>query len=319
MLKHLVTPHSHDTADRVDRALETSEEGIRALKVSLLGLGITTVLQAFVVLATNSVALLGDTLHNLGDALTAVPLWVAFAIGRRPPNRRYTHGYGRAEDVAGIFIVLMIALSAVIAGYESIRRLLDPSEVRNLGVLIAAGIIGFVGNEAVAIYRMRVGRRIGSAALVADGLHARTDGLTSLAVVLGALGVAIGWDWADPVIGLLITGAIVLVLISAARQVSARLLDAVDPALVDRAEQVLHGVDGVQGVDNLTVRWIGHRLVLEADVAVDESLSVAEGHDIAVRAHHDLLHAVSRLYQARIHIDPVNGHDQAHAPLDHHR
>src|SRR5215204_2823152 len=200
----LVGGHSHDASDQIDDALEANAAGRRALLISLVGLGLTAALQAVVVLLSGSVALLGDTLHNLADALTAVPLLVAFALARRPANKRYTYGYGRAEDLAGLFIVAMIALSAVIAAYQAIDRLLHPRDVTQLWAVADAGLIGFLGNELVARYRIRVGRRIGSAALVADGLHARTDGFTSLAVLLGAGGVAVGWGWADPVVGLII-------------------------------------------------------------------------------------------------------------------
>ena len=210
-LSHLITPHSHDSADKVDQAMETSREGIRALWISLAVLGATAVLQAVGVLLSHSVALLGDTLHNVADALTAVPLGIAFVLGRRPATRRYTYGYGRAEDLAGIVIVAFIAASSAVAGYEAVRRLLHPAAVSHLPYVAAAAVVGFAGNEIVARYRITVGRRIGSAALVADGLHARTDGFTSLAVLVGVGGVAIGWRWADPVVGVLITVAILFV------------------------------------------------------------------------------------------------------------
>ncbi len=186
----------------MDDELEASAAGVRALKISLVVLAVTAALQLAVVVVSGSVALLADTVHNFADALTAVPLWVAFVVGRRAATRRYTYGYGRAEDLAGVFIVAMIALSAVVAGVESVRRLIDPQPVAYVGWVITAGVIGFLGNELVAVYRIRVGRRIGSAALVADGLHARADGFTSLAVVAGAIGVALGFPLADPVVGL---------------------------------------------------------------------------------------------------------------------
>ena len=184
----LFRPHSHDAADSVDSALEASAQGVRAVKISLAGLGVTALLQLLVVAVSGSVALLADTIHNFSDVLTAVPLWIAFIVGRRAATRRYTYGYGRAEDLAGLFIVAMIALSAVIAGVEAVGRLVDPAPVQHVGWVALAGLIGFLGNELVAIYRIRVGRQIGSAALVADGLHARTDGFTSLAVLAGAGG-----------------------------------------------------------------------------------------------------------------------------------
>src|SRR3954463_4049644 len=238
-LTGLFRPHSHDSADSVDSALESSDQGIRAVKISLIVLGATAVLQLLIVLASGSVALLADTVHNISDALTALPLWGALGGGRKAAPRRYTYGYGRAEDLAGLFIVAMIALSAIVAAVEAIRRLIDPVPVEHLAWVALAGLIGFVGNELVAVYRIRVGRSIGSAALVADGLHARTDGFTSLAVVAGAGGVAAGFQQADPLVGLLITVAILFVLRDAARQVYRRLMDAVDEDLVTAVEDVL--------------------------------------------------------------------------------
>src|SRR5262245_61477631 len=247
-LKHILTPHSHDSADKVDGALESSRAGLRALWISLLALGATAAVQAVIVALSGSVALLGDTMHNVADALTAVPLGVAFLLGRRAATRRYPYGFGRAEDIAGILIVLTIAASAAFAGYQAVDRLVHPAAVDHLPWVAAAGLIGFAGNELVARYRIVVGRRIGSAALVADGLHARTDGFTSLAVLLGAGGVAIGWRWADPVVGLLITVAILFVLKDAAGEIYRRLMDAVDPELVDTVEETLRRTPGVIAV-----------------------------------------------------------------------
>lgn len=316
---HWLTPHSHDSRDKVDSALEASREGMRALWISLLVLAATAVAQAVVVWLSSSVALLSDTLHNFADALTAIPLGIAFLVGRRAATRRYTYGFGRAEDLAGIFIVLTIAASAIYAGYEAVQRLLHPQEVRYLAYVAAAGVIGFVGNEVVARYRMAVGKRIGSAALVADGLHARTDGFTSLAVLLGAAGVAVGWQWADPVIGLVIMVAILLVLKDAALEVYRRLMDAVDPSIVDKAEETLRQTPGVEEIGTVRLRWIGHALRAECEIRVDAGLTVARGHAIALDAEHRLIHAIPRLTAAIVHADPAGDHDEAHAELDHHR
>jgi len=318
-LTHLLKPHSHDAADKVDSAMEASREGTRALWIGLAGLGITAVIQAVVAVVSGSVALLGDTLHNVADALTAVPLGIAFVIGRRPPTRRYTYGYGRAEDLAGIVIVLFIAGSSVLAGYAAIERLLHPRTVGYLWAVAIAAAVGFAGNEIVARYRISVGRRIGSAALVADGLHARTDGFTSLAVLLGAGGVAIGWRWADPVVGLGITVAIAVVLADAARQVYRRLMDAVDPALVDRVEETLRGTPGVLDIGPARLRWIGHQLRAECEIAVVETATVIEAHAVAHDAEHRLMHAVPRLTSAIVHAEPVGtvGRDQHAHTLAH--
>ena len=303
--------HSHDSADSVDSALEGSSQGIRAVKISLIVLGVTALLQLLVVAASGSVALLADSVHNVADALTAVPLWIAFVLSRRAASQRYTYGFGRVEDLAGLFVIAMIALSAVVAGWEAISRLVNPTPVEHLGWVAVAGIVGFAGNELVALYRIRVGRRIGSGALVADGLHARTDGLTSLAVVLGAAGVALGWPAADPVIGLLITGAILGVLRGAARDVFRRLLDGVDPALVDTAEQSLLETDGVLGVRHVQLRWLGHTLRAEADIEVDATLTAGQAHHIAHHAETHLLAHVARLEHATIHISPAGTHPPA--------
>lgn len=317
---HLVTPHSHDSSDKVDTALESSARGIRALWVSLAVLGVTAVVQAGIVVVSGSVALLGDTVHNAADALTAVPLGVAFVLGRRAASRGFTYGYGRAEDLAGIVIVLTIAASAAFAGWTAVNRLLDPRDMDHVGVVAAAAVVGFLGNEWVARYRIRVGRRIGSAALVADGLHARTDGFTSLAVLLGAAGAAAGWRYADPIVGLLITAAILLVLRDAAGEVFRRVMDAVDPALVGRAEEALREVRGVREVGELRMRWIGHRLRAEVAVVVDADLTVAQAHDIAVDAEHALLHAVPKLTAVLVHADPAPDPDgpDPHLALAHH-
>jgi cation diffusion facilitator family transporter len=313
-------PHSHDAMDSVDSALEASTEGIRAVKISLVALGVTAAAQLVVVLITGSVALLADTIHNFSDALTAIPLWVAFVLSRRAANRRYTYGYGRAEDLAGVFIVAMIALSSILAAYESIRRLAGPQPISHAWVVVAAGLIGFAGNELVAVYRIRVGTKIGSAALVADGLHARTDGFTSLAVVLGAIGVIAGFPLADPIVGLLITVAILAVLRGAARDIYRRLMDAVDPALVDAAEAALRDVPGVRSVDSVQLRWIGHRMRAETTLTVDHTLNIVEAHAIADQAHHQLIHRVPRLDDATVHVNPAAqpGVDH-HAATGHHR
>jgi cation diffusion facilitator family transporter len=312
-IRHALRPHSHQAADKVDAAMEASAAGMRALWVSLAVLAATAGLQAVVVALSGSVALLGDTLHNAADALTAVPLAIAFLLGRRPPSRRYTYGYGRAEDLAGVAIVLIIAASSALAGYAAVTRLAHPRPVSDLIAVACAAVIGFIGNEAVARYRIRTGRRIGSAALVADGLHARADGFTSLAVLLSVGGVAAGWDWADPVVGLLITGAILLVLWQAAREIGRRLMDAVDPAVVDQVEQALRGTPGVLGVGQVRVRWIGHNLRAECEVVVAGAASAVQAHQVAVDAEHRLLHTLPRLTAALVHADP-----QPAAGADHH-
>jgi cation diffusion facilitator family transporter len=290
----LFVPHTHDAADSIDDALEASTHGVRALKISLFLLLGTTVLQLLIFLISGSVALLADTIHNFSDALTALPLWIAFILGRRVASRRYTYGFGRAEDLAGLFIVAVVALSAIVAAVESITRFFHPETLHNLWWVVAAGFIGFAGNEVVAIYRIRVGQRIGSAALVADGVHARLDGFTSLAVVLGALGVMAGIPLADPIIGVIISAAIMVLLWGTIRSIGRRLMDGIEPDLVDKARQVLEDTHGVVSVPKIQLRWVGHRLQGAATLQLDDTtLSTAEA--IAHDAEHNLGHAMPNI------------------------
>lgn len=306
LVQRLFAPHSHDAADSVDSALEASAKGVRAVKISLVALLATSAIQVVLVLITSSVALLADTIHNFSDGLTAVPLWIAFVLGRRAANKRFTYGYGRSEDLAGLFVLVMIALSAILAGWTSIDRLLHPQPISNLILVAGAGVVGFIGNELVALYRIRVGQGIGSAALVADGYHARTDGLTSLAVVLGAIGVFLGYPQADPIIGLLITVAILWVLKGAAVQVFARLMDAVDPALTEAVERASMQ-PGVVEVTSTRLRWIGHRIEAEAHVTVDCDLTTLQSHAIAELVRHAIFHDVPKISDVMVHVDPC-GH-----------
>jgi cation diffusion facilitator family transporter len=313
--RHLVGhEHDHDSGGLVD----AGAEGIRATQVSLFGLGLTALAQAVLVVVTGSVALLSDTLHNVTDALTAVPLWIAFSLGRRAATRRFTLGYYRVEDLVGVIIVAAIALSAVGILWESVRRLADPRDLDNVWLVVAAGLIGAAGNELVARYRIVVGRRIGSEALAADGQHARTDALTSLAVVAAGLGALAGWRWADPVAGIAVGVMILVLLRRSGARIFGRLLDAVEPEVVDRIEGVAGAVDGVEHLADVTARWQGHRLLVTLTAAVDPALTVGEGHEIAQHVSHALLHEFPFVVEAVVHIDPA-GRDDAHSITDHHR
>lgn len=292
----LFVPHSHDAADSIDDALVASKEGIRAITVSLVILLITTLIQLTVVFVSGSVALLADTVHNFSDALTAIPLGIAFLLGRRVATRRYTYGFGRAEDLAGLFIVAVVALSAVVAAWQSIDRLVHPQPINNLGWVVVAGIVGFLGNELVAIYRIKVGQRIGSAALVADGVHARLDGFTSLAVVLGAVGVMLGFPLADPIVGILISVAIIILLWGTIRSIGRRLMDGIEPALLNRAEKALDHTPGVVAVSDLKLRWVGHRLQGSATISVSPGL-LTDAETTAIAAERNLLAALPNLDQ----------------------
>jgi len=311
--------HGHDHGDRIDVALEGSAAGIRAVKLSLVALAATAGAQVAIVVVSGSVALLADTVHNAADALTAIPLWIAFAVGRRAPTKRYPYGYERAEDLAGIAIVTVIAASAGFAAWEAFRRLADPPEIEHLPWVVAASLVGFAGNELVAIYRIRVGRRIGSEALVADGHHARTDGLTSLGVLAGAIGVGLGFERADPIAGLAITGAILVVLWQAGRSVVRRILDGTDDTTILLLESVAGAVPGVEHVTSAKARWTGHALNAELEIMVDAGMSVQEAHGVAEEVEHELLHAIPRLRGATVHVDPHDHGPHYAGPMAHHR
>jgi cation diffusion facilitator family transporter len=304
-----VDPHNHPhehTHGIIDPSILATKKGIWAVKWSFVALLATTLIQAFVVYISGSVALLGDTVHNLGDAFTAIPIGFAFIFGQKKPTKRFTYGYGRLEDIAGVLVVLAILISGLFAGYASLQRFFNPQEVEYLGTIVFASIIGFIGNEAVAIFRIKVGKEMGSAALIADGYHARTDGLVSLGVLLSVLGVWLGYPLADPIIGLIMTLMIFKIVWESSITVFTRMLDGVDPDLVDKIKGEAVKINGVEEVNEIRVRWIGHYLHAEMNVTVDHELTVEEGHNIAKEVRHSLLHHVQFLSHAVIHVDPSN-------------
>jgi cation diffusion facilitator family transporter len=316
-LQHLLTPHAHDHSEAIQTAEESSAYGIRAAWIGLAGMGATAVMQIVIVAISGSIALLADTLHNVGHLATTIPLIIAFKLGRRPATRRYSYGFRRSEDLVGLLISAVIALSAVLIIWESVRALQDPRPLTNLGWVFAAGLVGAAGNELVAVYRMRAGRRIGSAALVAEGQHARTDGLTSLAVVVGVTGAWLGFPELDAIIGLVIAAVILWILVNSTRVVIRRLMDGVDEGTLDAIEDVARAIPGVQSVDRARARWGGHRLEAEIDIAVDRALTVEAGHAIAEATHHELLHQVAHLDHVSVHLNPA-GIPGAHTLTGHH-
>lgn len=311
--------HGHGHGDSLDQALLASRDGTRALWISLIGLLVTAGLQAVIVVLSSSVGLFADTVHNATDALTAIPIGLAFVIGRRPATSRYTYGFGRAEDLAGLAVVAVMSLSAATALWVAVTRLMHPHPVTHLWAVFVGGAIGFAGNELAAHYRIRVGRRIGSAALIADGRHARADGFASLAVVAGAIGVAVGWPLADPIVGLLISVAILAVLRTTARDVWRRLMDATEPETVEHIRQEALSIEGVVGADRVRVRWVGHELHASLDLVLPGTMSLVAAHDTAELVHHRLLHAVPRLVDVTIHTDPAHEPDaDPHVLTAHH-
>jgi cation diffusion facilitator family transporter len=304
--------HGH-THGVIDPTIATTERGIWAIKWSFIILAITAAAQIVVVILTGSVALFADTIHNIGDAATAIPLWIAFLFARKKPNNRFTYGYGKVEDIAGVIIVGLILFSAIVAGWESIDRLLNPRDINYLWAVAFAGIVGFIGNEVVAVFRIRVGREIQSAALIADGYHARVDGLTSLAVVLGSIGVGLGFPLADPIVGLIITVMIFGIVWQSARAVFTRLLDGVDAGITSELRHSIEHVPGIVGIDNVRARWLGHRLHAEADIALPAGATVAEGIALTRQLRETVGAHLPALTSLRIGFtDPETAHAHAH-------
>ncbi len=314
--------HGHDghghTHGFVDPSISSNERGLWAVKWSFVGLFVTAAFQLVIVLLSNSIALLADTIHNFGDAATAIPLGIAFLFAKRVPTRRFTYGFGRVEDLAGLAVVLTIFASAAVAFYQAIHRLLNPQPVSHLAAIAAAALIGFLGNELVAVFRIRVGKEIGSAALIADGYHARTDGWTSLAVLVGALGVYLGFPKADPIVGLVITVAILGIVWQSVKTVFSRMLDGVEPEVIDEVRHAAAHVAGVRGLSDIRARWIGHRLHAELSITVAPELTVARGHELAKEVEHQLRHHLKFLSGAIVHVDPTQQAGETHHRVQSH-
>jgi len=309
--------HSHSHA-YINPSILSHERGLWAVKWSFVLLGMTAIFQFFIVLATHSVAVLADTIHNIGDAATAIPLGIAFSLKRLKPSKRFTYGYGRVEDLAGFAIILIILLSAVVTAYEAIQRFFHPQVLTHLWAVAVASIIGFLGNEGVAVFRIRIGKEIGSAALIADGYHARVDGYTSLAVLLGALGVWLGFPLADPVIGLGISVAILFIVWQSAKDVMTRMLNGVEPEILEEIIHAARHVTGVKDVGEIRACWIGHKLHVEINIGVRSDASVTEGHDIAKEVRHQLLHHLPHLEIVIVHIDPCDKVGEDHHRISEH-
>jgi cation diffusion facilitator family transporter len=311
--------HHHDHGSiLLDPAVLKTERGMDAVKLSFIGLIITATLQLAIVLISNSVALLADTIHNFADASTSIPLWIAFHFSRKKPNEKYTYGYGRLEDFAGLLIIGAILVTAIVTTYLGLQRLIDPRQPRFLWTVIAASLAGFLGNELVAQYRIRVGKEIGSAALIADGNHARVDGLTSLAVIVAVLGTWFGYPISDSLVALVIVILILRILMQSARPVIARMLDAIDPHMVEEIRETLRNLSKIQEVTQVRMRWIGHWLHAEINVSVASDLTVKQAHEIAMEARHNLLHSTSYLSDCIIHVDPVSSSGEEHHKLKAH-
>lgn len=280
----------------------TSESGIMATEWSVIILTLTAVIQFVIVSLSGSMALMGDTIHNFSDALSALPLWLAFFLQKLQPDKRYTHGFGRFEDLAGIFIVASIILSGVVVGFESIMRLIHPEKIQYIPAVIVAAFIGFLGNEAVAMFRLKVGREISSAALVADGYHARLDGLLSLSVVLGCAGIGLGFPQADAFIGVFMSVLTLWAGWELAGTIMKRLVDEVDPQLLCAISEEALKQPGIKGIDSVKARFSGHRLRVELVVNVDGGLSVENAQRTAEALRRGLMDAMPVIEHVSIEI-----------------
>jgi cation diffusion facilitator family transporter len=310
--------HDHDHSV-VDSEVATNRRALRAVKVSALALGVTALVQFAIVAVSGSVALLSDALHNIGDVAGTLTLLVAFTVARRPSSDAYPYGWRRAEDLGGLVIVLAIAVSAGLAGWESARALLGEHSVHNTGWAFAAAVAGILGNEGVARYKIRVGNEIDSPALIADGQHARTDGLASAGAAVGIAGAWIGLPVLDPIAGLAITGAIVWVLFDVGRPVLRRLLDAVEPDLIVGLSGAAAAVDGVDGVHDVRARRAGRAVLVQLHIDLPPDLPLREAHATAERVRHGIMHFDPQVAAVDVHVDPAGEHDEAHRDTAHHR
>ena len=293
--------HSHGTNDA---NLFSTQKGLGAVMNSSLLLFVGSLFQLFVVILSGSVSLLSDTIHNFGDGATAIPLSIAFLLGKKKPNERFNYGYGKAEDLAGVAILFFMLASAIYAAYVSINRLLHPFTPTHLWVVAIASFVGFAINEGAALFRIRVGKEIQSEALIADGKHARIDGITSLTVLIGALGAYLGFPIVDPIVGLFITALILHTLWESASPVFTRLLDGVDPEIAEQVKQAVTQVKEVKEIKDIHTRWLGHTLSIETTICVNPNLTVAQGHAIAEEVHHELHEHFPHLSHLAVHVDP---------------
>lgn len=314
--KHEEYSHNHqEEHDHIHGIIDptlTSGRGLWAVKWSSIVLFLGALIQLVVVILSGSVSLLSDTIHNFGDAATAIPLGTAFILGKRKPTKKFTYGYGRIEDIAGIIIIVFMLASVIYAFYVSTQRIFYPQTVSYLWVVALASLVGFAINEGAAIFRIRIGKQIRSQALIADGYHARTDGWSSLAVLFGAIGVALGFPLADPMVGILISLIILKTTWNSAKEVFTRALDGIDPEVITDIKHIASHTKGVLEVSETRVRWIGHKIHAELNVAVDSKLTVEKGHEIADSVSHDLLHELPYLSNASIHIDPLHSSGEKH-------
>lgn len=302
--------HSHGAYDNRD--------AVRAVIISAVVLGAAAVVEILAAVVSGSASVLADGLHNSGDVLTTFVLLGAFALARRPATRRFPSGYGRIEDIATLIIVVVIVTTAAVAAVESVRKLIHPEAYTNIPFSLFAAAVGIVANLSVSEYKVRVGRGVGSTALEADGVHSRVDALVSAGAFAGIGLAGMGLRLADPVAGLVITLAILYILVGTLRKLVLRMMDAVDPDVIDELSAAAMKADGVLGVHDVRARWVGRELVVVMHVDADADLSLKDAHEIGVRVGHEVAHAVPEA-RVDVHMDPgIEAHEHtAHAPHHH--
>jgi cation diffusion facilitator family transporter len=257
-------------------------EANRAVAVSAVGLAGTGLIELLLAILTGSVGLLGDAIHNLSDVSTSAVVFLGFRLSKRPASERYSYGLERAEDLAGVGIAVVIWASAAFAGIESVRKLVEHGHTTDVGWGIVGAVIGIVGNQVVARYKLRIGRRIGSATLVADARHSWLDALSSAGALVGLVAVALGQPWGDPVAGLAITLFICHVGYEVTSDVVHRLADGVDPEVIHLAEAAAGSVPGVVHA-HARARWTGRTLRVEIEGWVDPDLTAREADNLGRR------------------------------------
>jgi cation diffusion facilitator family transporter len=289
--------HSHGSEAFGDR------DAVRAVLVSAVALGAAAAVEFAASIAGNSAGVLADALHNAGDVLTTAILLVSFSLARRPATRRFPNGFGRIEDVATLLIVVVVVVTSAVAGFESVQKLLTPGRYGGVAFSLVAAAIGAVANFAVSRYKIQVGRAIGSTALEADGIHSRIDALVSAAAFVGIGLASLGVPLADPIAGLAITVMILYILAGTVRKLFYRMMDSVDPHLVDELSTTAAGVEGVLRVHDLRARWVGRELVAVLHLDCDADASLAAAHGIAQKVEHAVSHRFPEVH-LDIHMDP---------------
>jgi cation diffusion facilitator family transporter len=272
--------------------------------------------RAAVALLGGSAALAADSLHGFADVVTTVFLGIAFVLARRSATSEYTYGFHRAEDLVGILILAFLGSSAIFSARTSAMKLATGSETTFLVAGMAVALVGVVGKELIAYYKIRVGRRIDSLSLVADGKHSRADALTSIGAFAGLLGAYLGYPVLDPIFGFVITGAICLIIFRLGKEIVGRLLDTIDPETLVRIKDAARSVEGVEGVHDVRARWAGHKVFCEMHVTVDDGMSICEAHAVGVGIVEKVKEDIQSVEQCLVHLGPESCLTTAHDELE---